>query len=271
MLEITRPAPGNETLSVPFPVDLASEDARIALDLSYPGKGQERTYNYTWNRSYEFRLNSSVQNNFEGRVLTKVFANRSDQIGGHCLIITPDGGSPVPWWLNEQDGVNVINGDLGNWTSNGTGGESTAFTLLFNRTGDFNLTFQSFDLVTGEPLSAPLTVGPLLVPVAGSLSIDALGPGSYRTEGNGTYYTVLINVTNGWNIRYGVDAAYLVLSNGTTEVRANLSAMSFASQSLATGQTTQFMAYFDITGDIENLRLEYRDQDSGQVVDVPLG
>lgn len=265
------PAPGNNTVSVHFPVDLSPGDPKIALDLSYPGKGQEGTYNYSWNRSYELRLNSSVLSNFEGRVLTKVFANKSNQIGTHCLIITPNGGSPISWQLKDKNGINFISGDLGNWISNGTGGDSAAFTLLFNRTGDFNLTFQSFDLDTGEPLSAPLTVGPLRTPVAGSLSIDALGPGSYRTEGNGTYYTVLLNVTNGWNIRHGVDASCLVLSNGTAEVRANLSAMSFVNQSLATGQTTQFMAYFDITGDIDTFRLEYRGPDGGQAVDVPLG
>ncbi len=98
------------------------------------------------------------------------------------------------------------------------------------------------------------------------LAQEAIGP-----KGDTTYYAILINVTNGWNIRYVVDASNLVLSNGTSEVRANLSAMSFGNQSLAAGQSTQFLAYFDITGDIDTFRLEYRGLNSAQVITVPLG
>jgi hypothetical protein len=262
---------GNDTVLVPFPVEQPAGEASVALQLTYPGQGQGGDYNYTWSEPYGFRLVSSVLNGYQGRVLTKMFADKSGEIGTKCLIVTSGGSAPIPWLLNEKDGVNIISGDLGNWTSDGVVGNDLAFTVVFNRTGDFNITFQSFDLDTGRVLSAPLTIGPLAVPVNGTLKIDALGAGSFRTEENGTYYTVLLNVTNGWNVRYSVDAGSLVLSNGTAEVRANLSAMSFQDQSLAAGQSTQFLAYFDITGDVADLRLEYRDETSGRVIAVPLG
>jgi hypothetical protein len=262
---------GNDTLEVPFPVELPAGEASIALQLTYPGQGHEGSYNYAWSEPYDFRLVSSVLNGYHGRVLTKMFADRSGEIGTHCLIVTSGDGAPVAWLLNEKDGVNIISGDLGNWTSDGAVGNDLAFTVSFNRTGDFNISIQSFDLDTGRPLSAPLTIGPLAVPVNGTLRVDALGAGSYQTDENGTYYTVLLNITNDWNVRYSVDAVSLVLSNGTAEVRANLSAMSFRNQSLAAGQSTQFMAYFDITGDIVDFRLEYRDVASGQTIAVPLG
>jgi hypothetical protein len=176
----------------------------------------------------------------------------------------------LSWAFAEQQGINHISGDLNNWTSNGTNSNVQPFTVMFNRTGDFDLIFQAFDLDTGKAISLPLKVGEFKVPVAGSLAFQMVGGGSYVTTPNGTYFEALLNVTNNWNIRYSVMASNLYISNGVRTVSANLSAMSFTSQSLTFGQSTQFMAYFSITGDVSHLKLEYRDTASGQVIPVPL-
>lgn len=256
---------GNSSLDVRYPVNVTEEDAVITLSL----QGLSGS-TFEWSRAYALNLTSTVLGSYEGRVLTKVFAVRTDNIGEKCIIVTPSGASPLEWDLSQKDGRNVISGDLGNWTSTGTGGNISAFTLVFNRTGTFDLFFQAFDLDTGEALSVPLEVGPLDVPVEGSLTFETKGEGSFRTDENGTFYTVLLNVTNDWNTRYVVEGASLVLSDGSKEVGADLNAMSFENQSLAPGQSTQFMAYFKISGDPSDFKLEYRDQVSGMTIQIPL-
>jgi hypothetical protein len=260
----------NTTVDVHFPVNLSADQAKIKLSVSYPGKSAGSSFVYNWTQPYEFNISSSVVGSYDGRVLTKMFAVKSGEIGAKCLIVISD-NNRINWTLDELQGINHISGDLNGWTSNGSAGNDHTISVVFNRTGDFELIFQSFDLDSGKALSAPYRTNLLNVPVVGTLGIKALGPGSYVSDENGTYFTVLLNITNQWNIRYDVSAANLLISNGTANVTANLTAMSFEKQSLAAGQSTQFMAYFDITGDAKNLKLIYTDEASDQVIKVPLG
>ncbi|MGE5379273.1 MAG: hypothetical protein ACM3L5_00195 [Candidatus Saccharibacteria bacterium] len=260
----------NTTLDIHFPVNLSADQAKIMLNVTYPGEHAESSFIYNWTQPYQFSISSSVVGSYEGRVLNKIFALKSGEIGAKCLIVQSSNRT-VNWTLDELQGINHISGDLNTWTSNGSTGNDHPFTVIFNRTGDFELMFQSFDLDTGKALSVPYRTNFLKVPVVGTLGIKTLGPGSYVSDENGTRFGVLLNITNQWNIRYDVSAANLFISNGTANVTANLTAMAFEKQSLAVGQSTQFMAYFDITGPVNKLSLFYNDPISDQIITVPLG
>ena len=120
-----------------------------------------------------------------------------------------------------------------------------------------------------SPLRASET-GPIEVPVVGGLEFKALGKGEWRTIDNATYYVLLLNVTNGWNIRYEVYSEYLFLSDGIDDITVSKEQTSFDRQSLAPGQNTQFLAFFPIEEGDGALELTYSEPGKTPV-SIPLG
>jgi hypothetical protein len=262
----------DKTLAVPFPVDITTEDRKIALSMTYPGKG-ESGYTYNWSEYYQFGLTASPASGYTGNVLIKMFAEKSGEIGTSNLLAKDFQGKQVSWSFNTRNGAhslyNVISGDIVSWKTNGST-SVRSFDVSFVGTGNYSLYIQAFDLNTGKAISDPVTATPLYVPVTGELTVKALSRGTWETTANGTYYVILINITNNWNIRYDVNAINLVLSNETDDVNANTTAMIFKSQSLAPRQSTQFLAWFDITGNRDAFVLQYRDTRTGDIISVPL-
>lgn len=253
---------------VPHPVDIDPGEAKLSLSLSFPGQGEEGT-EYLWDQPYDFVL-TTASDGWAGRAVVKVFAEKSGEIGPKCLVAVLDGsGAPIEWHLNEVHGNNHVSGDAFVWMANGTAERTDHLWVTFNRTGTFLLTFQAFEAASGAPLSVAVGSGPCEVPVTGGLAIRALGGGEWRTVDNVTYFAVLLNVTNGWNIRYTVDARYLVLSDGRDEVTVTQGVTAFTSQSLAAGQSTQFLAFFLVEGDGEDLELVYAEP-GRPPIDIPL-
>jgi hypothetical protein len=252
--------PGNLTdpiFSVPHPVDIKAGEEKLSLELSYPGQGYAGT-EYAWNEEYEFVLRTSGSG-WDGRAVIKVFAERAESIGAKCIVITyGENGTVASWMLKTVHGNNHLSADTVVWLSNGTDDRTDRFSVLFNRTGTFNVTFQAFDADSGEPLSAPVSAADMEVPAAGELNIRALG-GEWREVENTTYFVVLLNVTNEWNVRHSIDAAYLTLSSDGAETRVSENVTSFTTQELAPGQSAQFQAFFLIeegAGDIELIYAE---------------
>lgn len=263
----------NKTLAVAFPAGISDSDRKMALSMTYPGKGNESDYTYKWNEPYQFSLNATPASGYTGNVLIKMFAEKSGEIGTNNLKVKDFQGKDVNWTLNIRNGAqtlyNVIGGDIASWKTNGTA-SVRSFEVSFLGTGNYTLYIQAFDLDSGRAISDPVTAKPLYVPVTGELTVKALTRGTWETTANGTYYKILINITNDWNIRYDVLGTNLVLSNGTDEVHANTTAMVFKAQSLAPKQSTEFQAYFDIQGDRNTFVLQYWDSHSGEIISVPL-
>ncbi|MDW5561740.1 MAG: hypothetical protein SA339_00820 [Methanomassiliicoccus sp.] len=264
----------NKTLAVSFPVEISADNRKMALSMDYPGKG-ESGYSYNWSKNYQFNITASPASGYTGNVLIKMFAEKSGEIGTSNLVVKDFKGNQVQWSFATKNGAhtlyNEISGDIVSWKTNGTTSYRT-IDVMFNGTGNFTLFIQAFDLNTGKAISDAVSATPLYVPVTGHLVVKALNVGEWKTTVNGTYYVILMNITNNWNIRYDVDATYLVLSNSTTENAANTTAMVFRSQSLAPSQSTQFQAFFDFTNqDRTSFVLQYRDGNTGEVMSVPLG
>lgn len=262
--------PGNLTdpiVMVPHPVDVMKGDEKLSLELSYPGQGSAGT-EYEWRKGYEFTLRTSGRG-WEGRAVIKVFAERTESIGDKCIMITyGENGAMARWELHTVDGINHLGSDTVVWMSNGTDDRTDVFSVLFNRTGTFNVTFQAFDADTGKPLSAPVSAANLEVPAKGRLDIKALGT-EWRSVNNVTYFVVLLNVTNEWNVRHSVDAAYLVLSYDGIETGVSENVTTFTAQNLGPGQSAQFQAFFLID---EGAAAELLYAEPGRPpVDVPLG
>lgn len=265
----------NKTLAVYFPVQISSDDRKMALSMTYPGKG-ESGYAYNWSEYYQFSLTASPASGYTGNVLIKMFAEKSGEIGADSLQVKNSQGSPITWAFEKKNNSeplqNEISGDIVSWKTNGTTSERS-FSVMFKGTGNYTLVIQAFDLDTGKAISDPVKASPLYVPVTGHLTINALFRGEWYPTENGTYYRILMNTTNNWNVRYTIDPANFFLSNSTGApvqwVRANITATSFQAQSLAPGQTTQFFVYFDITGDRLNFTLKYEDPSTG-TINIPL-
>jgi hypothetical protein len=250
--------PGNLTdpiAKVPHAVEIDEKDVKLRLQLDYPGKGTGTEY--AWNEAYEFVLSTSGSG-WDGRAVIKVFAERAESIGAKCLIMTYGDGIRATWDDHVVHGAIHLSADAVVWISNGTDDRTDRFSVLFNRTGTFGLTFQAFDADTGDPLSAPVSTGQMVVPEAGSMDIRALS-GVEEVIENDTFYVVIINATNGWNVRHSMDAAYLVLSSDKGEALVDVDRTTFTAQLLEPGQSTQFLAYFpmeDIGGDLELIYAE---------------
>jgi hypothetical protein len=257
----------NKTLPVSFPVSITSDNRKMALSMTYPGKG-ESSYAYDWSEYYQFSLNATPASGYTGNVLIKMFAEKSGEIGQDSLIVTDFKGDQVTWHFakknNSEALQNMISGDIVSWKTNGSA-SVRPFDVMFKGTGNYTLVIQAFDLDTGKAISDPVRVSPMYVPIKGNLTIVAVIHGEWSTTVNGTYYRVLVNVTNDWNILYHVDPANFYLSNATDEVGANLTATSFTGQDLQPGQTTQFQVYFDIEGDRLTFSLRYDDPVSGDI------
>ena len=261
--------PGNLTdpiAKVPHAVEIDEKDVKLHLDLDYPGKGTGAEY--SWNKAYKFVLNTSGSG-WEGRTVIKVFAEREESIGGKCIIMTYGDGAKATWDDHVVHGIIHLSADTVVWISNGTDDRTDRFNVLFNRTGTFGLTFQAFDADTGDPLSAPVSTGQMTVPATGSVDIRVLGAEEKVIE-NDTYYVVLINATNGWNVHYSVDAAFLVLSSDRNETAVDEGLTTFTAQLLEPGQSAQFQAYFPAEGLEDELELIYAEPAQPPVV-VPLG
>jgi hypothetical protein len=264
----------NKTLAVSFPVTITSDNRKMALSMTYPGKG-ESGYTYDWSQDYQFSLTASPASGYTGNVLIKMFDEKSGEIGQDSLKVKDFQGNQITWTFSKKNNSeplqNMLSGDIVSWKTNGT--ESTrTFDVTFTATGNFTLIIQAFDLDTGKAISDPVKASPLYVPTGGHLTIGALFHGEWYQTENGTYYRVLVNATNNWNVRYYVDPARFYISNGsepTVWVKANTTTTTFQNQSLAPGQTTQFFVYFDISGNRLNYELKYEDLASGTIL-VPL-
>lgn len=259
--------PGNladPIAKVPHAAEIDEKDVKLHLELDYPGKGAGTEY--AWNEAYEFVLSTSGSG-WEGRTVIKVFAERAESIGAKCLIMTYD-GVRAAWDDHVVHGVIHLSADTVVWASNGTDDRTDRFSVLFNRTGTFGLTFQAFDADTGNPLSAPVSTGKMVVPAAGSMDIRALSRVEEIIE-NDVYYVVLINATNGWNVRHSMDAGFLILSSDNGEVLADVNRTTFTAQLLEPGQSTQFLAYFPMEDIGDDLELIYAEPGRPPVV-VPL-
>ncbi|GEM_PF-1095479 len=267
---------GDQTLNITFPVSLGSAQPKVTLDVTYPGQDEE---DITYNRgpTYRFQITSTPASGYNGDVLIRMFAELTDpidEIDPQNLIVTNATGRTLDWTSDTRVGevINhiVISGDLGAFRTNGNATDNRTFDVIFNYVGNFTLTFQAFDLNTNETLSAPTEVGPLYVPIKGALVASVIST-EWRTNDNGTFFLVLVNFTNGWNIRHTVYANNLYLSNLTDTVQVNDTATSFDSQQLTPlGGTTQFLAWFDITGDREDFTLQYRDSVTGEIYDLEI-
>lgn len=267
---------GDQTLNITFPKSLGSAQPKVTLAVSYPGQNDA---DYTYNRaqSYRFQITSTPASGYSGDVLIRMFAELTDpidEIDPQNLIVTNATGRTLDWTSDTRVGqvVNhiVISGDLGAFRTNGNATDNRTFDVTLNYVGNFTLTFQAFDLNTNATLSAPTEVGPLYVPIKGALMVSVVST-EWRTNVNGTFFLVLVNVTNTWNIRHTVYANDLYLSNLTATVQVNDSATAFDSQQLTPlGGTTQFLAWFDITGDRQDFTLQYRDSVTGEVYDVTI-
>jgi len=267
---------GLRTMNITLPRDLGSAAPKVSLEVSYPGQGQS---NITYNRAqtYRFHINSTPAAGYSGDVLIRMFAELTDpidEIDPQNLIVTTATGRTLEWTTDIRSGdyVNhiVISGDLGAFRTNGNATDSRAFDVVLNYVGNFTLTFQAFDLNSNETLSAPTTAGPMWVPIKGSLSVSALS-GEWRTNVNGTFFVVLVNFTNNWNIRHTVYASGLVINNGDQDFTANSSATAFVSRQLIPlNGNTQFLAWFDVTGDRADFTMRYNDPVSGETYNVTL-
>lgn len=267
---------GFRTMNVTLPRDLGAASPKVSLAVTYPGQGQaDITYNRA--QSYRFQINSTPAAGYSGDVLIRMFAELTDpidEIDPQNLIVTNATGRTLEWTTDTRIGdyVNhiVISGDLGAFRTNGNATDSRTFDVVLNYVGNFTLAFQAFDLNSTETLSAPITAGPMWVPIKGSLTVTALS-GEWRTNVNGTFFVVLVNFTNNWNIRHVVYASGLVISNGVNEFTANASATAFSSQQLIPlNGNTQFLAWFDVTGNRVDFTLRYNDPVSGEIYNVTL-
>jgi hypothetical protein len=259
-----------KTLAVAFPVEIGSDDRKMALSMAYPGKG-ESGYTYNWGEVYRFNLTASQ---YTGNVLIKMFAELTDprdEIDEKQLTVTDAFGKTVNWTANTRTGHNinhiVISGDIVAWKANGSA-SVRSFEVKPIATGNLSLTVQAFDLDSGKAISDPVTAN-MYIPVQGSLTFRALFHGEWNETANGTYYRILINVVNDWNIRYSVDPANFSLYNGTEWVPADTEATFFKGQSLAPEQSTQFFVYFNTTGERNDFSLRYDDPRSG-TINIPL-
>ena len=245
-----------EIAKVPRPVDLDPAQASMTLGLDFEGRGEG--HEYLWNEPYRFTLSIQADRGWHGTAVVKVFAERGGDIGPMCLIVRHgEDNSTVNWWLNEVQGTNIVSGDSLVWEADGAESRTEEHWVTFNRTGTFNMVFQVFDARTGEALSQAVGSGECMVPVAGELVFKALNRGEWRTVNNTTYFVVLLNVTNDWNVRHSVSSAYLVLSNNETSVGPSMNMTAFDEQSLATGQSTQFLVFFLIEGEPSEFELAY--------------
>jgi len=263
----------NKTLDVDFWIDSVS-DQKVSLDIDYPGKGQS-DYNYSWNTVYQFNITSSPINGYSGNVLFKMYVLKQEEIALNDLKVVTSAGKTVEFSNNYRSGIYslhwVMNVDVGSYKSNGSANGIRTFTVQFQDTLNYTFVYQAFDLDTGKAISSPITIGPLNVPVTGSLAFKA-GTGQWDADTNGSFYAVLVNVTNNWNIRYTVDASLLYMYNGAEWVQANTTAMVFKTQSLADGQQTQFVAkFYNPVVPTTGFTLQYRDTGSGQIINIPLG
>ncbi|MDW5561739.1 MAG: hypothetical protein SA339_00815 [Methanomassiliicoccus sp.] len=267
---------GARTLNITFPASLGSAEPKVSLAVTYPGKG---VADYTYNRSqsYHFQIASTPANGYSGDVLIRMFAELTDpvdEIDPQNLMVTNETGRVLDWTtatrVGQYTNYIVISGDLGAFRTNGNATDVRTFDVTLNYIGNFTLTFQAFDLNNNATLSEPTVAGPMYVPIKGSLSIHANSIEQY-SNGTGEWYRVLINVTNNWNIRYTVYASGFVINNTVDEFAVNDTATAFNSQQLTPlGGTTQFLAYFDATGDRANFTMTYTDPVSGEVINVPL-
>lgn len=254
---------------VSHPETIGPDEAKFSISLDFPGQGVEGA-EYQWDESYGFVLDTTGDRGWKGRAVVKVFAEKSGEIGPKCLVaIHEESNTSLTWKLNEVHGSNHVSGDAFVWKANGTDSRTDHLWITFNRTGSFNLTFQVFDAATGKALSVPVETGPIEVPVVGGLEFKALGKGEWRTIDNATYYVLLLNVTNGWNIRYEVYSEYLFLSDGIDDITVSKEQTSFDRQSLAPGQNTQFLAFFPIEEGDGALELTYSEPGKAPV-SIPL-
>ncbi len=265
----------NKTLSVSYWADTVNEaDKKVSLNIDYPGEGLS-SYNYSWDHKYQFNITSTPLNGYSGNVLFKMFGQKEQEIAASDIIVTNSNNKVVDFTFAKREGLytlkNVIGGDVGSYKSNGSALGVRTFTLEFRDTLNYTFYFQAYDLDTGKAISSPVVVGPLNVPVTGSLTFKA-GVGGWDVDTNGTYYAVLVEVTNDWNIRYTVNASNLYLFNGEDWVQANPASMDFKSQSLAVDQTTMFLAKFYLPQESNSgYYLQYRDVAIDQEIDITLG
>ncbi|WP_147654249.1 hypothetical protein [Methanomassiliicoccus luminyensis] len=252
-------------LAVNSPVAMNQSAANVSLSAAYPGQGQLGSYTFVRGESSAFQVVSTPVNGYQGPVLTKVFVQREPGgINQEGIEHNFGNNNSVHWTFNYINGTHYGASDIGPvWQSDGSSTHRDDVNLIFNRTGTYNVTFQSFNPETGKALSQPLSISPINVPENGTLTVKTIGNGTRE----GAYYAVQTNITNDWNLRRDVNASGLVVYSKTAAAVPDPEMTSFKSQSLDIGQSTQFTAYYKIADD--PTLMEYRDQKSGQVIQVP--
>lgn len=252
-------------LAVDNPSVVSQTAANVSLAAAYPGQGQLGGFAFERGQSNAFQVVSTPINGYEGPVLTKVFIQREPGgINQEGIQHNFGNNDSVNWAFSFVNGTHWGASDIGPvWQSDGAGTHREDVNLVFNRTGTYNVTFQSFNPETGRALSQPLSISPINVPETGTLRVTTIG----NAERQGEYYAVQTNITNDWNNRRDVNASDLRVYSKTAAVAPDPERTTFKAQSLDIGQSTQFTAYYKIADD--PTLMEYRDNKSGQVIQVP--
>ncbi len=254
---------GSSNWTVVSPSQINAADAKVELSVNYDGSNASG-YEYVLANPYNLSITSKALSGWSGQVVVYIFAEQTNKICDACITIDYGDGNVVNWtynWVNDQD-TSRISGHSGIISlDNGSSSNVTAYHFTFGNVGIFNMTFQAFDAQTGEPLSVPVMIGGIHVPVTGTMNFTLLEDPSY----NGTYFSVLLNVTNDLNIPNFVNASYLQLSNGTDTVGVVSNMMGFTSQDTNPGQSAQFLAVFKITGEQSKFTLIYDDPTIGGI------
>ena len=118
-------------------------------------------------------------------------------------------------------------------------------------------------------ISQPLMLTPMHVPVTRGMTIVKVGDGDVQILNGSTYYQIVLDVTNGWNIQHDVDIQNLTLWVNSTAVLAISNRTEFTAQTLEPGQMTQFQAFFPLTVSSGAFAMTY--DDYGTVIPVQLG
>lgn len=253
-------------LAVNSPQMINQTAANLTVSAGYPGQGQLSSYAFTRGQSNAFQVTTTPINGYKGSVLTKIFVQRDP--GGIAQEGIQDNygnNQSTAWSFNYINGTHWGSSDIGPvWQSDGTSTHQETVNLIFNRTGTYNVTLQSFDPNTGKAISQPLIISPISVPENGTLTITQIGSGERVTINGQSYYKVVTNITNDWNLRRDVNSSDLRVYSKSAGAAPDLTATAFTAQNLDIGQSTQFDAYYKISDD--PTQMYYQDHVSGQTI-----
>ncbi len=252
------------------PGNVLPGNEHLSLATTYPGAGNA-SYTYDWKQTFVITVTISPKDEWNGRVALLAFVNKvGANIGTNCMLLSYDGSS-TKWTVTSYDGSNLENGHVLVFTTNDSSSYVYHLEVGFNETGTgvYDVVLQAFDADSGQAISQPLYLAEMNVPPMGSLDITSVGNGSFTTIDGISYYEVVLNVTNDWNICHTVYLQNLTLEVGNTPVLADQYQSTLVKQTLDPGQLTQFVACFPTMDTGAVLKLTY--DDNGTMIDVPLG